>query len=75
MKKRIIALTLALSLLLPTTALAHKGRTDSSGGHYVRTAVKGYTVGTYHYHSGVYKGHTVSKKGEVPTAHKKKRLN
>lgn len=33
-------------LLLPVVALAHSGRTDSSGGHYNRS------TGEYHYHHG-----------------------
>lgn len=33
-------------------AFAHPGRTDSSGGHWVRTEGWGYEVGTYHYHNG-----------------------
>lgn len=35
-----------------TIALAHPGRTDSSGGHYVRSPGWGYPVGSYHYHNG-----------------------
>ncbi|MBU0650710.1 YHYH domain-containing protein [bacterium] len=29
---------------------AHPGRTDSSGGHYVRTSGWGHAVGSYHKH-------------------------
>jgi len=73
MKKKIISLLLSLFMFLGTTsAFAHSGRTDSYGGHYVRTAGKGYKVGTYHYHSGPYKGYTVNQKGQVPDAFKKK---
>lgn len=43
---------LLLCLLLALTAIAHPGRLDSSGGHYVRTPGHGYPVGSYHYHDG-----------------------
>ena len=32
-------------------AFAHPGRTDSNGGHWVRTEGWGYEVRTYHYHN------------------------
>lgn len=41
-------LTVFLLTLLPTTVLAHSGRTDSSGGH---NCYVGACAGTYHYHS------------------------
>lgn len=40
-----LAIALILSVV-PTPALSHAGRTDSSGGHWDRKA------GTYHYHNG-----------------------
>ena len=43
--KNIIIITLAI-LLLPTIVFAHKGKTDSNGGHTNRT------TGEYHYHHG-----------------------
>ncbi len=75
MKKKLTSLLLALVMLLMVFspfALAHPGRTDSLGGHYVRKSGWGYKVGTYHYHKGPYAGHTVSYKGQVPKAHQKK---
>ncbi|MFJ8264778.1 hypothetical protein [Peribacillus asahii] len=41
-------------LLLPFTASAHPGRTDSGGGHYCRTNCEqwGEVPGGYHYHNG-----------------------
>lgn len=44
--KRLLAVVLAFLLLLPSVALAHQGRTDSSGGHHDRIN------GGYHYHHG-----------------------
>lgn len=52
-KKSILSLFLILSLAV-SPAIAHPGRTDSSGGHYVRTSGWGYPVGSYHYHNGGY---------------------
>ncbi|WP_371381438.1 YHYH domain-containing protein [Sporomusa aerivorans] len=47
------ALVTLLVVTLPVSfANAHPGRTDSNGGHYVRTAGWGYPVGSYHYHNG-----------------------
>ena len=45
---RLLKLLLAIGLCLniPLVALAHSGRTDSSGGHY------DYDTGEYHYHHG-----------------------
>lgn len=45
MKKKIILL-FSLLIIIPTIAIAHQGRTDSSGGHYNRS------TGEYHYHHG-----------------------
>lgn len=41
-------------LLLPFTANAHPGRTDSNGGHTCRTNCEkwGLKYGEYHYHNG-----------------------
>lgn len=45
--KRFMLASIALILfLLPIYALAHSGRTDSSGGHM------NHSTGTYHYHHG-----------------------
>ncbi len=46
MKKKILFTILIISLLIPTTVLAHSGKTDSNGGHYDRS------TGDYHYHHG-----------------------
>lgn len=46
MKKLLLSFTLLLLILLPVTAFAHSGKTDSSGGHYNRS------TGEYHYHHG-----------------------
>lgn len=72
MKKKLIGLLVVVMMLLFSvgTAFGHPGRTDSYGGHYVRTSGWGYPVGSYHYHSGPYAGYSVSYKGEVPAAFK-----
>lgn len=67
----IFVLVVFLFMSLSSIALAHPGRTDSYGGHYVRTAGWGYPVGSYHYHSGPYAGYTVNYQGEIPAAFKK----
>lgn len=72
MKKSIFIISFVFIMFFSINVLAHSGRTDSYGGHYVRTAGKGYPVGTYHYHSGPYTGYTVSYQGEVPAALKAK---
>lgn len=41
-----ILILIVLIILLPTIVFAHKGRTDSNGGHYDRS------TGEYHYHHG-----------------------
>lgn len=46
MKKALLSFSLLLLILMPVTAFAHPGRTDSSGGHYNRS------TGEYHYHHG-----------------------
>lgn len=52
MKKLFSVLAPALVLfLLPSSILAHSGRTDSSGGHNCNV---GSCAGTYHYHNGGY---------------------
>lgn len=48
-EKIILAILLAF---FPLASWTHPGRTDSSGGHYVRTGGYGYEVGSYHYHGG-----------------------
>lgn len=47
-----IAVSTVLTFSTCTSVGAHPGRTDSNGGHYVRTAGWGYPVGSYHYHNG-----------------------
>ena len=49
-------------MLLPVTALAHSGRTDSSGGHRDNKNKSG--LGSYHYHQG-YSVH-LHKNGKCP---------
>lgn len=49
-KFRVIALILALMLIASSSALAHSGRTDASGGHRDNRNVSG--LGSYHYHHG-----------------------
>lgn len=44
-----------LVLTMPLTALAHSGRTDSSGGHRDNKNKSG--LGSYHYHCGGYPAH------------------
>ncbi len=44
--KKIILILFLLLFFLPLTVSAHKGRTDSNGGHYDRS------TGEYHYHHG-----------------------
>ncbi|MBU3143565.1 peptidoglycan-binding protein [Clostridium sp. CF012] len=53
-KSKILSIMAATLIVFSTYASvgAHSGRTDSKGGHYVRTAGKGYPVGSYHYHNG-----------------------
>lgn len=53
--KKYLSLLLCLITITAIPCLfteAHPGRTDSNGGHYVRTAGWGYEVGSYHYHNG-----------------------
>lgn len=59
-----ITLTIVLTFSMVISASAHSGRTDSNGGHYVRTAGKGYPVGSYHYHNG---GSAYTPKTYTPT--------
>jgi hypothetical protein len=49
--KKIFLVGLIIFLSVATSAFAHSGRTDSSGGHWCRT---GSCAGTYHYHGGGY---------------------
>lgn len=46
MKKKYILITFLLVIIIPIITFAHKGRTDSSGGHY------DYSAKEYHYHHG-----------------------
>lgn len=57
MKRRIFTVITALLLIiiLPITAFAHSGRTDSSGGHRDNKNKSG--LGSYHYHCGGYPAH------------------
>lgn len=52
---RILALTLALLIAFSGSALAHSGRTDSSGGHRDNKNKSG--LGSYHYHCGGHPAH------------------
>lgn len=74
-KLKSLSLSLIIALLFSSTCFAHPGRTDSNGGHYVRTSGWGYKVGTYHYHSGPYAGYTVNYSGEIPQAFNTKPTN
>lgn len=49
-KIRVLAFILALLLIAPSSALAHSGRTDASGGHRDNKNASG--LGSYHYHHG-----------------------
>lgn len=50
--KKIIGIVVFSIMLTSFPVQAHPGRTDSNGGHYVRTSGWGYPVGSYHYHNG-----------------------
>ena len=53
MKKSYCLFTvLMLCLFISFSVIAHPGRLDSRGGHYVRSPGQGYPVGSYHYHDG-----------------------
>lgn len=67
-----IIISIIIISMLSLNVFAHSGRTDSLGGHNVKTAGKGYEVGTYHYHTGKYAGWIVNKKGDVPNPNKDK---
>ena len=57
MKRRfsVVFLTAILVFSLSVTAFAHKGRTDSYGGHRDNDNQSG--LGAYHYHCGGYRAH------------------
>lgn len=57
MKRRfsVVFLTVILVFSLSVTAFAHKGRTDSHGGHRDNDNQSG--LGAYHYHCGGYRAH------------------
>jgi hypothetical protein len=44
-----LLLAVAVSFFIPSSTLAHSGRTDASGGHNCNV---GSCAGTYHYHNG-----------------------
>ena len=71
-RTRKFGLFFAIVLSLASVSIAHPGRTDGYGEHYVRKSGWGHPVGSYHYHSGPYAGYSVSYKGEVPVAFNKK---
>lgn len=48
--KKIVLFSFFILIIASTSIYAHKGKTDKYGGHYDRSE------GTYHYHSGKYKG-------------------
>ena len=52
MKVRAFLVVLLVVFISTTSVFSHPGRTDSSGGHYVRKSGWGYPVGSYHYHNG-----------------------
>ncbi len=54
MKKsiKILCVFIILISICISNSLAHSGRTDSNGGHYVRTETPGYELNSYHYHNG-----------------------
>lgn len=51
LKVKSLFLVMVLVLTMPLSALAHSGRTDSSGGHKDNNNVSG--LGPYHYHHGM----------------------
>ena len=53
MKRLFIIFSLILTLVVPTTALAHPGRTDSNGGHTCKTNCEkwGLEYSQYHWNS------------------------
>ena len=57
-KKKILKTIMSLLIVItltPQVAFAHKGRTDSSGGHRDNKNVSG--LGYYHYHCGGHPAH------------------
>ncbi len=50
--KKSLAIILALCLLLTPFTLAHSGRTDKDGGHWMRDDNGDQIPGSYHYHNG-----------------------
>lgn len=67
MLKFLTILLLLVSLLIPSFAYAHPGRTDSNGGHYCRTNCTkwGLEFGEYHYHSKPIKQARTNAKGSA----------
>jgi hypothetical protein len=65
-------IVIILICIISISVYAHSGRTDSLGGHNVKTSGTGYEVGTYHYHSGKYAGWIVKNKGDIPDPKKDK---
>lgn len=51
-KNLMVVLIVFFTFCINTAVYSHPGRTDSKGGHYVRTPGWGYPVGSYHYHNG-----------------------
>lgn len=64
--KKYISILMVLCSLTWIIAFAHPGRTDSSGGHWVRTEGWGYEVGTYHYHNDGYAENTYTPPAITP---------
>jgi len=54
--KKILIFTFSLAVILPTTASAHPGRTDSSGCHTCRTNCPSWGLATGEYHCHRSKG-------------------
>ncbi|MCT4507899.1 MAG: hypothetical protein N4A48_03935 [Tepidibacter sp.] len=62
-RKRALGIALSIFLLCSSTSIAHRGRTDGSGGHHDYKNKSG--LGSYHYHCGGYSAH-LHKNGVCP---------
>ncbi|OCL27579.1 hypothetical protein U472_03225 [Orenia metallireducens] len=59
-KFNLILLIIVLIFTVTSNIYAHSGRTDSNGGHYVRSKGTGYPVGSYHYHNSGYSNNSTN---------------
>lgn len=50
--RKYVSVAAFVVLVSVSSGFSHPGRTDGSGGHYVRKSGYGYPVGSYHYHNG-----------------------